>query len=170
MSRKLQTLISKLFPPTCAILLTEVIVEDQAVQVQLTGIAPTALCPDCATPSSSVHRRYQHRLADLFWGPLAVQIQLLVWKFVCRNLSCARCIFTERLPAVAAPYARQTMRLVNALQAIGIALGGNAGPRLAARLRLPTSAAALIHSRLSRSQRPLCRRHSSGGLRGGASG
>jgi transposase len=36
------------------------------------------------------------------------------------------------------------MRLVNALQAIGIALGGNAGARLTARLRLPTSAATLL--------------------------
>jgi DNA-binding NarL/FixJ family response regulator len=59
-------------------------------------------------------------------------------------LTCARRIFTERLPDVAAPYARKTMRLVNALQAIGIALGGNAGARLAAHLRLSTSAATLL--------------------------
>jgi transposase len=36
------------------------------------------------------------------------------------------------------------MRLVKALQAIGIALGGQAGARLAARLRLPTSASTLL--------------------------
>jgi transposase len=41
-------------------------------------------------------------------------------------------------------YARNTCRLVAALQAIGIALGGHAGARLAARLRLPTSAATLL--------------------------
>ena len=144
MSHELQTLISELFPPTCGIRLTEVIVEDQSVQVQLTAIAPTALCPDCATPSSSVHSHYQRRLADLPWGALAVRLQLLVRKFVCRQLTCARRIFTERLPDVAAPYARKTMRLVNALQAIGIALGGQAGARLAASLRLPASAATLL--------------------------
>src|SRR5215475_9206491 len=144
MSHELQTLISELFPPTCGIRLTEVIVEDQSVQVQLTAIAPTALCPDCATPSSSVHSRYQRRLADLPWGALAVHLQLLVRKFVCRNFTCARRIFTERLPDVAAPYARKTRRLVNALRAIGMALGGEAGARLAAHLRLPTSASTLL--------------------------
>jgi hypothetical protein len=57
---------------------------------------------------------------------------LLVRTFVCRHLSCARRILTERLPDCAALSARNTMRLVNALQAIGIALGGQAGTRLAA--------------------------------------
>jgi transposase len=144
MSHELQILVKELLPPTCGIRLTEVIVEDQSVQVQLAAIAPTALCPDCATPSSSVHSRYQRRLADLPWGLLAVHIQLLVRKFVCRHVTCVRRIFTERLPDVAAPYARKTLRLVNALQAIGLALGGQAGARLAARLRLPTSAATLL--------------------------
>jgi hypothetical protein len=50
-----QTLITQLLPPDLGIRLTEVIVGDQAVQVQLTAVAPTASCPDCATPSSSVH-------------------------------------------------------------------------------------------------------------------
>jgi transposase len=77
-------------------------------------------------------------------GALAVRIQLMVRKFVCRNATCTRRIFTERLPDVVATYARQTCRLVKALQAIGAALGGNAGARLAARLQLPTSAATLL--------------------------
>jgi transposase len=144
MSLELQTLMTELFPPTCGIRLTETIVEDQAVQVQLTAIAPTALCPDCATPSSSVHSHYQRRLADLPWGSLAVRLQLHVRKFVCRHVACTRRVFTERLPDCATPYARKTMRLVNALQAIGIALGGQAGARLAACLRLPTSASTLL--------------------------
>jgi transposase len=135
---------TELFPPTCGIRLKEIIVGDQSVQVQLTAIAPTALCPDCATPSSSVHSHYQRRLADLPWGSLAVCMQLVVRKFVCRQGPCTRRIFTERLPDFAMPYARKTMRLVNALQAIGLALGGQAGARLAARLRLPTSASTLL--------------------------
>src|SRR5262245_26203683 len=144
MSHELQTLMIELLPPTWGICLTEVIVEDHSAQVQLTAIAPTALCPDRAMPSSSVHSHYQRRLADLPWGSLAVRMQLLVRQFVCRHLPGARRLCTERLPAFAAPYARKTMRLVNALQAIGIALGGQAGARLAARLRLPTSASNLL--------------------------
>jgi transposase len=111
---------TELLPPSRGIRLTEVLVEDQSVQVRLTTTTPTALCPDCALPSSSVHSHYQRQLADLPWGPLAVRLQLFVRKFVCRHVSCARRIFTERLPDLAAPYARQTLRLVNALQAIGV--------------------------------------------------
>src|SRR5262245_45449882 len=110
----LQTLLTKLLPPDRGIRLTDVIVGDQSVQVQLTARAPTASRPDCATPSSSAHTHYQRRLADLPWGALAVRLQLLVRKFVCRNFTCARRIFTERLRDVAAPSARKIMRLVNA--------------------------------------------------------
>jgi transposase len=120
MSLELQTLITELLPPTRGIHLTEVTVQDESVQLQLTAIAPTASCPDCTVPSSSIHSCYQRRLVDLPWGSLAIRIQLIVRKFVCRHLTCARRIFTERLPDFAAPYARRTMRLVKALQAIGI--------------------------------------------------
>jgi transposase len=73
-----------------------------------------------------------------------VRIRLTVRKFVCRTAACARRIVTERRPALVAVSARRTCRLVAALRAIGRALGGNAGARLAARLRLPTSAATLL--------------------------
>jgi hypothetical protein len=88
-------------------------------------------------PSSSVHSRYQRHPTDLPWGSLAVRIQLTVRKFVCRNPTCARRIFTERVPEPVAAYARKTQRLITALQAIGVALGGQVGARLAHRLGLP---------------------------------
>ena len=144
MALELRTLITALLPATHGISLTEVSVEDASVGLQLTATVPTAACPDCAVPSSSVHSRYQRRLTDLPWGTRAVHIQLSVRKFFCRNRACARRIFTERLPDFAAPYARKTMRLVNALRAIGTALGGQAGARLAACLRLAVSAATLL--------------------------
>jgi hypothetical protein len=43
------------------------------------------------------------------------------------------------VPKLVAVYARKTCQLVAALQAIGIALGGQAGARLAHRLGLPAS-------------------------------
>ena len=58
--------------------------------------------------------------------------------------TCPRRIFTERVPELVAPYARKTHRLVAALQAIGVALGGQAGARLAHRLGLPTSRDTLL--------------------------
>src|SRR5262245_31398990 len=144
MSIELQTLITELFPPDRGIRLTEVIVGDQSVQVQLTATAPTAACPRCAVPSSSIHSRYQRHPMDLPWGTSAVRIQLTVRKFVCRNRACTRRIFTERLPDLIATYARKTYRLITVLRVISMAVGGQAGARLAARLRLPTCSSLII--------------------------
>jgi transposase len=59
-----------------------------------------------------------------------VRLQLCVRKWLCRNRACPRRIFTERLPTVAAPWARRTLRLAQRLIALGVALGGKAGVRL----------------------------------------
>jgi transposase len=48
------------------------------------------------------------------------------------------------LPAVVAPWARRTLRLAQLLNALGIALGGQAGARLAARLQWRTSPDTLL--------------------------
>ncbi|HLB75577.1 MAG TPA: ISL3 family transposase, partial [Candidatus Dormibacteraeota bacterium] len=48
----------------------------------------------------------------------------------CGNRRCRRRIFTERLPTIAAPWARRTLRLAQRLVALGVALGGKAGVRL----------------------------------------
>jgi transposase len=144
MSHELQTFITELLPSTRGLRLTEVTVEQASVRLQLTATAATACCPCCTAPSSAVHSRYQRHLTDLPWGTRSVRIHLMVRKFICRNPSCARRIFTERLPDLVATYARKTYRLTTVLRAIGLALGGQAGARLAARLRLAVSAATLL--------------------------
>jgi hypothetical protein len=135
------TLITTILPPTWAVRLTKVTIEEASVRLQLMATAPTAACPRCAVPSSSIHSRYQRHPTDLPWGAYVVQIQLTVRKFVCRNATCTRRIFTKRLPDLIATYARKTHRLITALRAIGMAAGGQAGARLATCLRLPASAA-----------------------------
>jgi transposase len=59
-----------------------------------------------------------------------VRLQLRVRKWFCRNRPCRRRIFTERLPTVAAPWARRTQRLAQRFVDLGVALGGKAGVRL----------------------------------------
>ncbi len=54
----------------------------------------------------------------------------------CDNALCKRRVFTERLPGVAAPWARKTTRLAGRLTAVGLALGGSAGVRLGRKLGL----------------------------------
>jgi transposase len=145
MCNELHTFATTLLPQTHAVHLTQVTIEKASIQLYLTATAPTEACPLCCVPSSSIHSGYQRHMTDLSWGTHAVRIHLTVRKFVCRNPSCERRIFTERLPDLVATFARHTTRFVTVLQALGIALGGNAGAQLAARLRLSTSPSTLLH-------------------------
>lgn len=67
------------------------------------------------------------------------QFQLLiilsVGKFFCLNKMCPRRIFTERLPAIVAAWARRTVRYTEQLQAIALALGGAAAARLSHQIK-----------------------------------
>jgi transposase len=144
MTHVLHTFVTTLLSSTPDVHLDQVTVEQDTVRLELTATAPQARCPCCAVSSSSVHSRYQRHLTDLPWGVCLVRLQLTVRKFMCRNRACGRRIFTERLPDLVAPAARKTDRLTTVLRAIGVTLGGNAGARLAARLRLPTSPATLL--------------------------
>ena len=64
----------------------------------------------------------------------SLTLKVQVCKFFCHNPACPRRIFTERLPAVAAPWARKTQRLTEHLQVIALSLGGQAGARLCVHL------------------------------------
>src|SRR5581483_3902201 len=96
--------------------------------------------------STRLHSRYRRTLRDLPWGALPVRLVVRVRRFRCALRSCGRRVFTERLPAVAAPHARSTTRFRQSLSEVGIALGGKPGSRLAQRLRLPGSASTLLRS------------------------
>lgn len=98
-----------------------------------------SLCPKCAVPSRQVHSRYQRTAADVPLANWRLTLQLTVRKFVCREKTCSRRIFTERLPDVLAPWARRTARLVQRQTAVGLACGGIIGSRLIQRWCAPAS-------------------------------
>lgn len=101
-----------------------------------------AVCPTCGCASGRVQSRYERRLADLPWHGLAVALRVRVRRFVCAVPRCPRRIFCERLPGTAAAHARRTTRLAGALELIGLALGGEAGARLARELGMAAGASA----------------------------
>jgi transposase len=111
-------------------------IDDTTAQITLRvqSTQPRAPCPLCATPARRIHSDYGRTLADLPWAQYRVALQLRVRKWFCGNRHCRRRIFTERLPTVAAPWARRTLRLAQRLVALGVALGGKAGGRLGPRL------------------------------------
>src|SRR6267378_4004083 len=94
-------------------------VDDTTAQITLRvrSTQVMAPCPLCTTPAQRIHSHYERTLADLPWAAYRVRLQLRVRKWFCRNRSCHRRIFTERLPTIAAPWGRRTLRLAQRLVA-----------------------------------------------------
>jgi transposase len=126
------TVLTRLLPDATALRLEACDVDDTTAQITLRvqSTQTNAPCPLCATPARRIHSDYGRTLADLPWAQYRVCLQLRVRKWFCRNRACHRRIFTERLPTIAAPWARRTLRLAQRLVALGVALGGTAGVRL----------------------------------------
>ena len=102
------------------------------------------LCSGCGHPSSRRHSSYPRRLADLPWQGRRVQVEVQVRRLRCGRPGCAHRIFAERLAAAAGLHAQRTARLGSLQHHIGLALGGQAGARLAERVGTPVSGATLL--------------------------
>jgi len=109
------------------------------VSTNLSGktIQPTARCPQCDVPSSSLKTRYLRKIDDLPWHNVSVSLELLTRKFRCRNELCPRKVFCERLPKLVEPFARRTVRLANAIEFLAFALGGRGAARTTRKLSFP---------------------------------
>ena len=111
------------------------------------GIAttnPNASCPACGGESWRVHSRYTRLLAEEPAFGRRVRLRMAVRRFLCPDSGCPRRIFVEPLGGFAARHARTTTRLAQAHLAIGSALGGEAGARLAEKAAMPTSPDTLL--------------------------
>jgi transposase len=139
-----RTLATNLLPLEHGLHLEDVTIGPDQIIATLEATAPRGTCPICGTWSETIHSLYQRTIADLPWGRQTVRLQLRVRKFFCRQPTCARQIFTERLPAVVAPYARRTSRLTEVVRLLAFALGGEPGARVVGRLGMATSPATLL--------------------------
>ena len=136
--------VSPLLPDTAELRLDHMISEPDSLTIVIATARPSACCPVCQQPSTRVHSRYVRSLADLPWSGATVRLRLHTRRFFCSSPICSRRIFTERLPNTVARSARRTTRLNQALQSVGLALGGEAGARLAVRLGMPVSGDTLL--------------------------
>ena len=139
-----------LLPDTLLPRLDEVIQHQGVMVLVVTVNVDRASCPRCGTLSARVHSSYLRTVRDLPSHGVTVQIRLRTRRFYCRQKGCQRRLFTQRLPGVCAPYARQTHRHRDAVLAIGYALGGEAGTRLAPQLRIRISASDFVQVGISR--------------------
>jgi len=112
--------------------------------VHLVSTQLASHCPLCGQASEQVHSRYRRVIADVPCGSKPVSLELEVRKFFCRTPACPRKIFTERLPELVQPWARMTDRLRSALQALGLATGGEGGAGLAPKLGMRVAPTTLL--------------------------
>jgi len=133
-----------LIPPGLAVV--QVLPTPNRVTIVVQPRSPTAACPDCGTSSHSVHSRYERHLGDLPWQGRPVALHIRARRFRCPAPACSRKTFAERLSGVAAAAARRTERLGGLHSCLGLALGGEAGARLAARLAISTSPDTLLRA------------------------
>jgi transposase len=104
------------------------------VRVTTRGRADAGCCPRCGTGSTTVHGRYRRRLVDAAVGGYPVVIDLLVRRWRCPNTDCATVTFAEQISGLTSPHSRYTPLATKMIVAIGLALAGRPGARLAARL------------------------------------
>jgi hypothetical protein len=83
-----------------------------------------------------VHSRYERRLADPAVGGRRVVIWLRVRRFFCDAANCVVKTFAEQVEGLTSRYAWRSPLLRRTLEAIGLALAGRAGVRLADALGL----------------------------------
>jgi transposase len=99
----------------------------------------SGICPDCRHQSKSRHGWSYRSLQDLpiQGNEVTVRLQLRRWR--CTYRQCRRQTFTDRVPAIASPYARRTRRVAEIVGLLGHSTGGRPGERLIRRLGMPIS-------------------------------
>ena len=129
-------------PPTLKV--TRVVPTAEAVMIEATGRATNARCPECSVSSRRLHSWYFRHLRDLPWQGRSVIIRVHGKRYYCVNRQCPRRTFAEPLPDVAPRSSQRTARLRDLQRHFGLALGGEAGARLASRMSTPVSPDTLL--------------------------
>ena len=123
---------------------TRVLPTIDCVRIEAVPRPAAAECPGCHRRSERIHSSYQRQLHDLPWQGRPVVIVVTARRFYCFNEDCLRLTFAERLADVTRLFGRRTVRLRDLQHQLGLALGGEAGARLATRIAVPTSPDTLL--------------------------
>lgn len=117
---------------------------DTTLTVTVLSTRATASCPTCGHVSDSIHCQYQRTVYDVPCGGRRVVLRLCVRKFFCRDHTCLRKVFTERLPGLVQPWGRSSNRLLESLKAIGLSASAEVSERLTPQLAMPVKASTLL--------------------------
>jgi transposase len=133
-----------LFPAIADVAVLSVDVNIEIVRVAAQCTTADAACPGCGAWSTRVHSSYLRFLADVPSAGRSVVLQLRVRRFRCPNTRCPRRTFVEQIRGLTRRYGQRTERLRSTLAAVGLALAGRAGARLAAVLGMPISRSTVL--------------------------
>ena len=128
-----------LLPAVPDLILSKIYYGPQRLLLFASSLSAQECCPLCQSPSSRVHSQYTRRIADLPWADFTIELVIQVRRFYCNNSQCRRLTFAQRLGSAIPPYARKTQRRTNQLHSFGLAMGGEAGARMAKTLGIATS-------------------------------
>jgi transposase len=134
--------VCRLVPPSLHV--DALLVGDDSLTIRVLAQTTEARCPLCGERAARVHSRATRTLADLPWAEITVHLRVRVRKFFCDNPTCPRRIFSERLTGIATVAARRTDRQRAALLDLAVALGGEAGARMAAKRGMRVSPDTLL--------------------------
>ncbi|AKL64270.1 ISL3 family transposase [Streptomyces sp. Mg1] len=133
-----------LFPSIADVAVLSVDVNIAIVRVDVRCTAAGASCPGCGVWSAQVHGSYLRFPADVPSAVRRVVLQLRVRRFACRTAGCERRTFVEQIPGLTRRHGQRTERLRSTLAAIGLALAGRAGSRLADVVGAPVSRSTVL--------------------------
>ncbi|UQX04743.1 ISL3 family transposase [Streptomyces sp. RerS4] len=133
-----------LFPSIADVAVLSVDVNIAIVRVDARCTAAGASCPGCGAWSDRVHGSYLRFPTDVPSAGRSVVLRLRVRRFSCRNAECPRGTFVEQIPGLTRRHGQRTERLRSTLAAIGLALAGRAGARLAHIVGVPVSRSTVL--------------------------
>jgi hypothetical protein len=120
-----------LFPSIAHVAVLSVDLNNEAVLIAARCTMAGADCVECGSWSERVHSSYLRFPADVPSAGMRVRLSLRVRRFVCGNALCERRTFVEQIAGLTRRYGRWTERLRSMLAAVGLALAGRAGARMA---------------------------------------
>lgn len=136
--------VASLLPHLAQLRLERISLKAGRLRIEAATTGSDAACPGCGVASQRVHSRYTRRLVDSAIGGREVLVTLRVRRFFCDQPNCAKRTFAEQVPGLTARHARRTAPVEQAVQAVGMALGGRAGARLVERVAVPVSRSTLL--------------------------
>lgn len=132
-------LLAQILPASSTLVLDSLTYADDRITAVLQSQTQVAPCQACQVLSTHRHSQYRRTLQDLPWGHCALQLQLILRKFRCRNDTCPRRIFAEPISTIAAPRVRRTTAVSTLVEALGLRVSGADSARLLQRMGIRVS-------------------------------